>query len=298
VLTRPKRTRRPLLLVLALFTVLVVSLGGASARTMHHGMTVWFSDETIGEGDDVAGDLDIYFGNVSCADGGHIEGNVHKYFGSFDADDGCTVDGRVTDAFDESSFVPAVPFIGQLSDDFSAQNRAFFKKIGWDVVVFAFLLFPLRARIALDRVERHPGLSAAAGTLAAIAALPLAVMLMITVIGIPVIVLEAAAIFACLWIGWAAVALLVGRRLLELMRPHATPSPLAALVAGLVVVTAAQTLPLVGWAVSALMILISLGAALLAFVRETSFHAFTGAGPSGPFGGAPPGAGPPMNRPV
>ena len=288
-----RRSILVLVSLVALAAIFSASLGVASARTHHHGMSVWFSDETIEAGDDVAGDLDIFFGNVTCADGGHIEGNVHKFFGSFDADDGCTVDGRVTDAFDETSFVPAAPWVGQLDEDFSAQNRAFFKKLGWDVVViFAFLLFPLRVRIALDRVEKHPGLSAAAGTVAAIAALPAAVMLLITVIGIPLIVLEFAALLACLWIGWAAVALLIGRRLVELARPHTTPSPLAALVVGLIVVTAAQTLPLLGWAVSALMILVSLGAALLALVRETSFAAFTG-NASGT-----PGAGPPVNRPA
>jgi hypothetical protein len=229
---------------------------------------------------------------VTCADGGHIEGNVRKYFGSFDAEDGCQVDGRVTDAFDESSFVPATPWVDRLGDDFSAQNRKFFKKVGWDIVViFAFLLFPLRARIALDRVEKHPGLSAAAGTIAAIAAIPVAVMLLVTIIGIPLIVLEFAALLACVWIGWAAVALVIGRRLMELIRPHTTPSPLGALVAGLVVVTSAQMLPVLGWAVTAIMLLISLGAALLAFVRDTSFRAFTGVGVT-------PGAGPPMNRPA
>jgi hypothetical protein len=281
------------LLVLAAFVALVTaSFGLASARTFHHGMSVWFSDETIGQDDDVSGDLDIFFGSVTCTDGGHIEGNVRKFFGSFDADDGCTVDGRVTDAFDESSFVPALPWLGQLDDDFSAQNRAYFKKFGWDVVViFAFLLFPMRVRVGLDRVERHPGLSAAAGTVAALAALPVAVLLFFTIIGIPLIVLEFAALLAALWIGWSAVALLLGRRLLELIRPHATPSPLGALVTGLVVVTAAQSIPLLGWAVSAVMILVSLGAALLGFVRETAFHSFTGAS-------ATPGAPPPMNRPA
>ena len=297
------RNRRSAFVFAILAALFVGSLSIASARTFHHGTSVWFSDETIHDGDDVAGDLDIYFGSVTCEGGGHIEGNVRKFFGSFDADDGCVVDGRVTDAFDESSVVPAVPWIGRLDDDFSAQNRAFFKKLGWDaVVIFAFLLFPVRVRIGLDRVERHPGLSAAAGVVAVIAALPVAVMLLITVIGIPLIVLEFAALLACLWIGWAAVAVVLGRRLLELARPHATPSPLAALVAGLILVTAAQTLPVVGWAVTALMTFVALGSALLAFVRESSFGAFTGTLPAGPAApgvpGSPPGAGPPMNRPA
>jgi hypothetical protein len=293
--------RRTLALVAAVFALFVASLSIASARTFHHGMNVWFSDETLSNGDDVPGDLDIYFGNVTCSDGAHIEGNVRKFFGSFDQSDDCTVDGRVIDAFDSSSFVPVAPWTSRLDEDFSAQNRAFFNKIGWDVVVlFAFLLFPLRTRIALDRVEHHPGLSVAAGLIGIIGALPLAILLLITVIGIPVIVLEFAALFACLWIGWAAVALVVGRRLVELTRPHHTPSPLTALVTGLVVVTAAQMLPLVGWAVTSLVIVTALGAALLALVRETAFRSFTGAPfASGPGGGAPPPATPPrVNRPA
>jgi hypothetical protein len=292
--SRPSRRRLvALAAVLALLTLFGVSLSAASARTFHHGMSVWFSDETIGDGDDVAGDLDIFFGNVTCEDGGHIEGNVRKFFGSFDASDGCEIDGRVTEAFDAASVVPVVPWIGTLDDDFSAQNRKFFKKLAWDVVVvFAFLLFPMRVRIGLDRVEKHPGLSAAAGAIAVAAALPVAILLFVTVIGIPLIVLEFATLFACLWIGWAAAALLIGRRIVELVRPHTTPSPLTALVAGLVVITAAQTLPLVGWAVTALMVLIALGSALLALVRETSFSTFIGNRTQAA------GVVPPVNRPV
>jgi hypothetical protein len=94
--------------------------------------------------------------------------------------------------------------------------------------------------------------------------------------------------------------MLIGRRLYELLRPHATPSPLGALALGLVVITAAETLPVVGWAVWALVILVGLGSALLAFVRETSFRSF--AGNPAP-AGVPPGTTnsnvtPPMKRPV
>jgi hypothetical protein len=87
--------------------------------------------------------------------------------------------------------------------------------------------------------------------------------------------------------------------LYELLRPHATPSPLGALVLGLIVTTAAETVPFVGWAVSALVFLVGLGAALLAFVRETSFRSFIG-GPMNPQPppGSVPNATPPMNRPA
>jgi hypothetical protein len=293
VLTR----RRPFVFLAALVALFAASLSFASARTYAHGKTVWFSDVTIGAGDEVRGDLDVVFGSVTCADGGTIDGNVRTFFGSFDQRDGCTVGGRVIDAFNgdsvDNAFLPMLAPAN--SDDFFAQNRSVFKKLAWDVVVlFAFLLFPLRVRIALDRAEKHPGLSAAAGAIALVAAIPIAVLLLLSIIGLPLIPIEIAAIFAGLWIGQAAVALLIGRRIYELLRPHATPSPLGALVFGLLVVTAAETLPLVGWAVSALVLLVGLGASILAIVRETAFRTFV----TGTIGtNAPPG-GPPMNRPA
>jgi membrane-bound ClpP family serine protease len=96
-------------------------------------------------------------------------------------------------------------------------------------VLLVFLLFPLRMRLALDRVERHPGLAAFVGIAAAIAVLPVAILLAISIVGIPLIVLEFAAVFVGIWLGTGAIALLVGRRLTEQMLPSTTPSPLYAL---------------------------------------------------------------------
>jgi hypothetical protein len=177
-----------------------------------------------------------------------------------------------------------VPFMPEVSvPDTLSENRKIFEKLAWDaVVVLIFLLFPLRVRVALDRVEKHPGLSALAGTVALIAVLPVAIMLLLSIVGIPLIVIEFAAFFAGIWIGHAAVALLVGRRLFELIRPHATPSPLGALLIGLIVVSAAQTLPVVGWAVSALVWIVGLGATVLAFMRESAFRSTPGGVPAKP----------------
>ncbi len=273
--------RRLVFIAAALVALFSVTLSIASARTYNHGKTVWFSDVTIGDGDVVKGDLDIVFGSAVCEDGGEIDGNVRTFFGRFDERDGCSVGGRVSELFNGSAtsgdgafgFVPW--FAPVDSDDFLAQNHTVLKKLAWDVVVlFAFLLFPMRVRVALDRVEKHPGLSFAAGAVAVVATIPIGVLLALSIIGIPLIPLEIAALFAGLWIGTAGVALLIGRRLYELLRPHTTPSPLGALVFGLIVVTAAETLPVVGWAVTALVALVGLGSALLAFVRETSFRSF------------------------
>jgi len=274
------RTRLGAFLIVALVALLAAPFSFASASTYSHGKTVWFSDATIAAGDDVRGDLDIVFGNVTCEDGAKIDGSVRTFFGAFDQQDGCEVGGRVSDAFGQGTVDSFAPWIAAPSGEIVASDRGFFKKLAWDVVViFAFLLFPLRVRIALGRVEEHPGWCAVAGTVALVAALPLAILLLVSILGIPLVPLEIAALFAAFWIGHAAVALLIGRRFYELLRPHTTPSPLGALVLGLLVVTAAQTLPIVGWAVTALVLLVGMGAAILAFVRDTAFRSFGGGTP-------------------
>jgi len=150
------------------------------------------------------------------------------------------------------------------------------------IILLIFLIFPVRVKVALDRLERHPGLSAGVGTAALLAVIPVAVLLLVSIIGIPLIPLEIAAVFAGILIGQAALGMLVGRRLFELVRPHTTPSPLAALVLGLVVIGAAQVVPFVGWFITMLVVLVGLGAGILAFIRESESFGRARAPISGP----------------
>lgn len=285
--------RSSLLIFLLAATLGVATTAAVSAKTYNHGHTVWFHDTEISDGDAVDGDLNVLFANVTCGQGGSIQGNVNVYFGSFDQLEGCEVGGAVNYLFDPTSLGMFAPWTapGDVTHELFAQNRRIFEQLAWDVVVvFAFLLFPMRVRVALDRVERHPMLSAGTGIVALIAVIPVAILLLLSVIGIPLIVLEFAALFAGVWIGQAAVALLLGRRLYELTRPHTTPTPLGALILGLVLVSAAEILPVVGWAVMALVWLIGLGAAILGCWRELPF------GP--PVSASPTVGGTPMNRPA
>jgi hypothetical protein len=120
------------------------------------------------------------------------------------------------------------------------------------------------------------------GTAAVVAILPVAILLAITIVGIPLIALEVAGVFAGIWLGTGAIALLVGRRLTELVWPATTPSPLWALILGLVVVSAAETVPYVGWAVTALVWLVGLGASILAFLGTSPLDAMRAVGIGGP----------------
>ena len=260
--------------LIALFTTLLALLGlahgaAADARGRDAGETKVFTDVYVAPGETVAGDVNVVFGDVTVA--GLVTGDCNTVFGQCTVLDGGRVGGTIS-SFNNDGVRALLPWAVNRDRSFAslaAQDHHLISKL-WSsaIVLLIFLLFPLRMRVALSRVERHPALSAATGAIAVVATVPIAILLFVSIIGIPLIVLEIAAIIAGVWIGTGAIALLVGRRLCELVMPVATPSPLVALILGLVVVSAAEIVPVVGWAVSALVWLVGLGCAILAFVRS------------------------------
>lgn len=263
----------------------------ASAKSIDRGGT-YFGTVTVDSDQVVQGNVDVYGGDAIVY--GTVNGNVTTYGGQVIQKDGSVINGETYSYGDwMTGWIPWLPAASV--SNIAAENQKLMVRLAYSViVVLAFLIFPVRVRSALDRVEHHPGLSAAVGVLALVAVIPIAVLLFVSIIGWPLIPVEIVAIFAGILIGQAALGLLIGRRLYELIRPHTTPSPLGALVLGLVVISAAEVLPIIGHLVTALVWLVGLGAAILAFVRETAFMGtpVTAGAPSGP---RPTIGGPPMN---
>ncbi len=256
--------------------------GTADARGRDGGETEVFQNVYVPADKVIDGDLNVIFGDATVA--GIVHGDCNTVFGRCTIVDNGVVDGTINGVTNDGvrSMVPwAVGReygIGALAGQ---DHRLLVKLAASLVVVLVFLLFPLRMRVALDRVERHPAMSALTGAVAMVAIVPIAIMLILSIVGIPLVILEIAAIFAGVWIGTGAIALLVGRRLCELVMPTLTPSPLVALMLGLVVVSAAEIVPVVGWAVTALVWLAGLGAAILSFIRSTQLDAAVHRAPIG-----------------
>ena len=262
--------RTLLVLLVAVLAYAAIRPQTAFAHISDHGKTVFFHDTYIRPDEIVDGDLNVIFGDAQIA--GTVRGDVNTLFGRCVKLEGAEIDGEehcVTSdgARTLAPWLTGAPTFGA----FAQQDKHVLVRLGANaVVLLVFLLFPVRMRLALDRVERHPGLAALVGAFALVAIVPVAILLLISLVGIPLIALEIAGLFAGIWLGTGAIALLVGRRLAELVWPSRTPSPLWALVLGLVVVSAAETVPYVGWAVTAMVWLTGLGAAILAFLRSTS----------------------------
>jgi hypothetical protein len=243
--------------------------------------------------ENVRGDITVIGGDADIA--GRVDGDVTVVGGTLNREPGSVITGEHTEVGSGlTSFVPFIPTA--TTSTMARENHKLAMWLAYSVIVLlAFLLFPVRVRAALDRVEHHPGLSAAIGVLALVAVFPIMILLFISFIGWPLIPVEILAVFAAVLIGHAALSMLIGRRLYELILPRTTPSPIAALILGLIVVSAAGIVPVLGPLVMCLVWLVGLGAAILAFVRETHFMGPAVSAAGAPSGGPrPPIGGPPM----
>ncbi|HEY8314555.1 MAG TPA: hypothetical protein VIG51_10325 [Candidatus Baltobacteraceae bacterium] len=268
--------------VLFAFAIALPATASAHIRSIDHGGTYW-GDVSIEPNQVVNGDVDVIFGDARIE--GTVNGNVNVFGGEIEKMDGSVITGQenVVGGGIAQSLVPWIPA------GIAAENSRMLALLAYSaIIVLMFLIFPVRVRVALDRVEQHPGLSAAVGIIAIVAVIPIAILLLISVVGWPLIPLELLAVVAGVFIGQAALGLLVGRRLWELIRPHTTPSPLAALVLGLFVLSAAEIVPVVGHLITALVALIGLGATILGVFREIGPPG-TARAPRAPI------SGPPMN---
>jgi hypothetical protein len=150
--------------------------------------------------------------------------------------------------------------------------------LGVFVAAALFLLvFPRFARDAASAVGRKPLQSVGLG-LAVAACVPfVAVVLLITVIGIPLALLLVPIYLLTLFLGWATTALFLAQRGTEALRPGRVPAlagQLAALFLALVALWLVGKIPLVGGLITLL--------ALLAGIGALVWQAWQGRGPATP----------------
>ncbi|HUA10099.1 MAG TPA: polymer-forming cytoskeletal protein [Candidatus Acidoferrales bacterium] len=256
----------------------------ADPVSVDHGGT-YVGSVVVEPGQVIDGDLDVVLGNATIE--GTVDGNVNVAGGNVIFRGG-HVTGQANAVGGEvvQDVVPWAPSIENYG--YFTSNRRLWWTITWDVIVLVmFLIFPVRARMALDRLEQHPGVSTLAGLCGWVAVIPIAVMLFVTFILWPLIPVEFVLLAAAVFVGKAALALLVGRRFYELLQPRTTPAPLLALVLGLVLLTAAELVPVLGVMVTLLIMLVGLGAVLLTFVPEHSMAGTMGTPPRSAIGGPP-----------
>jgi hypothetical protein len=130
------------------------------------------------------------------------------------------------------------------------------------LAALTYTLFPNQIKTAGQVVASKSGPVIGWGLLVAMLAIPLMVLLAITLIGIPLIIVEIIILAVAALFGYTGIALLIGEKILgsASSRPF---SPLGAVAIGVLVLGLVAMIPFIGWLVSLSLFVLAIGATLL-----------------------------------
>ncbi len=125
-----------------------------------------------------------------------------------------------------------------------------------------YTLFPNQVKTTGQAVASKSGPVIGWGLLVAILAIPLMVVLAITLIGIPLIIVEIIVLAVAALFGYTGIALLVGEKILGSATSRSF-SPLGAVAIGVLILGLVAMIPFIGWLVSLSLFVLAVGATLL-----------------------------------
>lgn len=203
-------------------------------------------------------------GDVVLEPGAHVDGDAVSIGGSIKTEPGATIGGS------RVNIAPSAHFIGNVfKKEAGAAAWSFFSAIISIIrILVLFALATLLVVLAPDRISMmrtfiadRPFVSAMAGVAAQVAIVPLCILLVITLIGIPLAPVAVVTFLCILVVGFTVVAVWIGERL-PLFKDKKTM--FASLVLGFVVLTLIDLLiPIVGTIMVFTASLIGAGAVLL-----------------------------------
>lgn len=160
------------------------------------------------------------------------------------------------------------------------------------IILFAlaaltYTLFPRHTAVVRDALETRTGPALLWGVLAILLALPLALLLAVTIIGIPLILVEFLLLGLAWILGYSSVALFLGGRILR-TTARGEGTPLGEIALGVLVLGVIAMVPVAGFLVGLAVLVMAVGVAL-----ATRFGTL-----AAPAGGPGPGPGPARVTPV
>jgi hypothetical protein len=210
----------------------------------------------------VTGDAVCIGGSLSITSTAEVYGDAVCIGGSLHIDPNAKVHGdKVT-----VGSIPGVNFGNLFGKGFAWGSLFYvitiFSIIYLCVTILLVVLVPERLQLISDMVEQSPGKSFATGCAAAILLIPLLLFLLITCIGIPLIpVVIIVAIVAWL-LGYASIALVIGRKLVDTFKWQIQTLLWIALL-GVLVLILVKFIPCIGWLLVFILELAGFGAVIL-----------------------------------
>jgi len=129
------------------------------------------------------------------------------------------------------------------------------------LAALTYTLFPLQVKVVGSAVSMKTGPVIGWGILAAVLAIPLMILLAITIIGIPLIFVEIIFLAVAVILGYTGIAHLIGNRVISSASSNPA-NPLVAIALGVLLIGLISMIPLLGFLVSLAVYILAIGAAL------------------------------------
>ncbi len=128
-------------------------------------------------------------------------------------------------------------------------------------------LFPTMTRGVAGTIATRPGISVSTGALVLLFSLPVFIVLLITLIGIPIALIFGGVLAVAIYLSKFFTALTVGNLIAR--RTGWKPNPYADAAIGLILLTLLELIPFIGWLAALLSMLFGLGALVVWFFNRS-----------------------------
>jgi hypothetical protein len=276
------RKYKQLILSIVLFTGLTSGLLASDRSIVKIGSDVHIEkdmrvDDAVAVGGSVIvdgivdGDAVAVGGSIHLSEEAIIHGDAVTVGGTINEAEGSMVYGTTVDvgSFDfQDIFESSRFFKGPQGMPGIPRGLKFIPLIGlFALVLLLAVLIPKELSTVASNVKNEPVIMFLWGMLGIILIVPLAVMLAISIIGIVLIPLEILAVFLATLIGYIAVAVIIGKKILRALKTD-NPSVVLSALLGVLILWLVGLVPFFGSIVKVIVVIIGFGAVIIAVARR------------------------------
>lgn len=208
---------------------------------------------------EATGDVVAVLGTVHLFPTAKVGGDAVSVGGTVIKHDGAEVEGNIVEV--GAGMQESLPYIGA----FAATGLAVFGVVmALGIIALAMLIVAFMTKqvgTISSRIERNPWKSLLWGILGGLLIVPVAILLLVTIIGIPLILVEVVLVSCGMILGLVAVSQLIGKKIAQALRKPNQPMMLETII-GLVVLLLVALIPVLGGIVKCLAMTVGFGAAL------------------------------------
>jgi len=219
----------------------------------------------------VDGDAVAVGGSVHLGEEAIIHGDAVTVGGTIEEAEGSMVYGTTVDvgSFDFTNIFEGKHFFGgNCGIPGIPMGLKFIPLIGlFALVLLLAVLIPTELSTVASNIKNEPIMMFLWGILGIILIVPLAVMLAISIIGIALIPIEILAVFLATLIGYIAVAIIIGKKLLTALNKD-NPAVILSAILGILILWLIGLIPIFGGIVKAIAVIIGFGAVIIAVAKR------------------------------